>query len=348
MPSPEEAQAINEALYEGLKELAEPHIEQSNGLLGLLEYDTDKYPSQAYDYYCAPGEVGNIKLLDFIGSMVVPGFVEISDELMTDQRRYQVREVFRDGRSLYVATSHSNIIDPAIGLGAVTNPLRREKEVDNNFETGIIVNKLLSILKYQVNGEWIPCMQVLQWLCDRTYLSYPQSETFRNSAAAAALPPGHIPAHNGKIKEEIEEWLAKGGVALGVAPSGSTHKEKVHRWSKRPKILLPEVTKGTARMPAHEYIRVLSLIMDIDPETPFIEAAVDGLYEVKRWQGIHRIPRDMAKAFNERNAAQGEGIPHDYPKRRSFRDLPVLRNRYVVLESPEPAGPGQEPAIVTE
>lgn len=338
-PSPEEAEAINRALYDGLVELAQPHVERSNGLLDILEYDPKAYPSQAYDYYCAPGEVVPIDVLDFIGNVVVPNFVEISEELMTADRRYQVREVFSEGRSLYVATSHSNIIDPAIGLGAVTNPLRREKDAANDFETGIIVNKLLSILKYQVNGEWIPCMQVLQWLCDRTYLSYPQSETFRSSAAAAALPDGYLKLHNGKIKQEIDEWLAKGGVALGVAPSGSTHKERVHRWNEnRTKVVLPEVTAGTARMMAHDYMRVLALIMDIDPEAPFIEAASDDLYAVKRWQGAHRIARDMAAAINAREAGQTQDSPpHVYDRRRGFPDVPILRRRYVTLESSGPS-----------
>ena len=342
--SPQERDAINKALYLELVELAQPHVEASNGTLGILDYDPKAYDAQQYDSYVEPGQVSPIEVLDLIGITVlegfagknaVRGFAEISEDLMDKERRYAVRETVRGGKSLYIATSHSHLIDPAIGLAAVINPLHREKDEHDDFQTGIIINKMLAVLKYRVGKQWMPCMQVLQMLCDRSYLSYPQSETFRNSDAAKVLPDGHIQAHNGNIKSEIAAWLAAGSVILGVAPTGSTHKEKVHRWSERPKIVLPEVTKGTGEMQAHENIRVLSLIMSIDTGEQFIEAASEGLYRVKRWPGTHRITRDMAKAFNARDEARDESASHAYQVRRGFRDLPILRRRYVTLERPE-------------
>ncbi len=322
---------IDEALYHELVELARPHVE-GDPRLGILDYDTQKYEWQAYDYYCAQGEVADVALLDFIGGRVVHGFVEMSDELMTEERRQQTRDVLRDEKSLYIATSHSNLIDPAIALAAITNPLRREESQQDDLQTGIIINKMIGVIKYLVDeqeDQWLPCMQVLQWLCGRTYMSFPQSKTFRDSEAAKVLPEGHIQAHNGKIKEEITSWLSKGGVALGVAPSGSTHKldEKGKRST------LPKITNGTAEMMAHENIRVLPLIMDLDANRPFMQIAGNVLYHVKRRQGAHRIAREMAKALNKRNTEQAGCNPyHVYEGRPGRSDVPLLRRLYIAQE----------------
>lgn len=332
---------VDEALYHELVELAQPHVEKADGKLGILEFDPDQYDWQRHDVYCTPGEVANVEVLDLIGSNVTPHFVELSDELMVTKRRQQARGVLKSGKSLYIATSHSNLIDPGIGLGVVTNPLRREKHEWNDFETGIIVNVMLSVLKYRVHEEqWMPCMQVLKLLCNRVYRSYPQSETFRQSAAGQVLPEGHIPRHNGHLKTDIDYWMAKGGVALGVAPSGSTHKEKAHGWKKNIKLIMPEFTEGTSKMMAHRNIRILSLIMDLDAEQPFIEPASEDLYIVKRWRGAHRIPRDMAKAFNRRREALEEGTLHVYQGGRAgLSDIPLLGRLYVVQESMQAEDP---------
>jgi hypothetical protein len=164
-------------------------------------------------------------------------------------------------------------------------------------------------------------------------LSFPQSETFRNSAAGEVLPEGHIKAHNGEIKEDVKSWLGKGGAVLGVAPTGSTHK-----WNQAgTKSTLPKVTHGTGEMMAEEHIRVLPLIMDLDADQPFIEAASDGLYHVKRWQGAHRIPQDMANAFSRRSANQGSSVTYDYQGRRRLTGLPLIRRRYIVQQAAVPA-----------
>jgi hypothetical protein len=330
---------IDRALYDELVTLAAPHVEQSSGLLGILDFEPQKYPAQQHNRHMIMGDVAPIEVMDLIGITVLEGyagknalggFVKISEELMTTERRQAVRNVFRSNKSLYVVTSHSNLIDPAIGLGAVTNPLRREENEHDNFQSGIIINKMLSVLKYRVGEQWMSCMQVLQMLCDRTYLSFPQSETFRNSDAAKVLPKGHIPAYNGKIKAEIAPWLAAGGVVLGVAPTGSTHKP-----DEKGKVILPKITEGTAKMQTHPNIRVFSLIMELDSPNQFIEAASDSLYQVKRWRGAHRVPRDMARAFNDRAATHDQENPaqHVYQSRFGVSDIPILRRRYVGQES---------------
>lgn len=329
------SQEIDKALHGELVRLARPHIAKSNGVLSPLDYDPNNL-SQLHNTHCVPGQVADIEVLDLIGNTVMEGlggtatasFVEQSAALMPDHRRELARRALQDGQSLYVATTHDNLIDPAMGLGAVTNPLRREKAGRNDFETGIIVNKMLSVLQYQIGQEMIPCMKVLQWLCDRTYLSFPQSESFRNSGAAAVLPEGHVGIHNGKIKEGISAWLARGGVALGVAPSGSTHK-----WDDDgTRCRIPEVTPGTAKMMAAKNVHVLSLIMGLDSEEPFIEPTTDSLYQVKRWKGAHQIPRDMAKALNGRSAARDAGQSYEYQGRHTLGDIPLLRQRYIAQE----------------
>jgi hypothetical protein len=316
------SQEIDKALHGELVKLAQPHIARANGALEVLDYDPDNL-SQMHDTYCVPGQVVDIEMLDLVGNTVMEklggtalaSFVEQSDELMTDRRRQLVRKVLQNGQCIYVATTHDNLIDPAMGLGAVTNPLRREKDEQNDFETGIIVNKMLSVLKYKVGEEMIPCMQVLGWLCDRTYLSYPQSESFRNSDAGAVLPEGHVGVHNARIKTEVAEWLAKGGVALGVAPSGATHK-----WNDEDtECELPEVGKGTGEMMAGDNIRVLALIMGLDSEEPFIQAYRKNLYNVRSWQGSHRVLRGMTGALNKRSHERGDGKPYVY---RGGRRLP--------------------------
>ncbi len=309
------SQEVDKALHAELVELAQPHIAKANGMLDVLDYDPDN-ESQRHDAHVVMGQVADIEVLDLIGNTVMEGlggtavssFVEQSDAVMTDRRRRFVRKDLEGGKSYYVATTHDNLIDPALGLGAVTNPLRREKHERNDFETGIIINKMVSVLKYRVGHEFMPCVQVLQWLCDRIYFSYPQSESFRNSAAAEVLPDGHVGRHNGKIKQEIAEWLAQGNVVIGVAPSGATHK-----WNDdKTECEIPEIKKGTAEMMAGKKVRVVGLIMGLDAEEPFIEAYRRNPYNIRRWQGAHRVPRGMRRALNRRSREHGEGEPYVY------------------------------------
>jgi hypothetical protein len=39
---------IDRALYDEMVELAQPHIEQANGLLSVLDYDPEKYLAQQH------------------------------------------------------------------------------------------------------------------------------------------------------------------------------------------------------------------------------------------------------------------------------------------------------------
>lgn len=149
----------------------------------------------------------------------------------------------------------------------------------------------------------IPCIQVLKWLCDRVYLSYPRSKTFLDSGIAEALPPNHIRDHNDKLKADINEWMAQGAVILGESLLGSTHRIKkdgaVHE--------LPRVTKGSAEMVTQSNVHLLPVIVDLTEDDRYMQR-IGPIQQLETWEDTHPLSEQMAAARTERNRARGSKV----------------------------------------
>jgi hypothetical protein len=317
MPPQSFSPEANAALYSKLKDLAEPHVARSGGELSILPNDLEEYPGQALGVFCVEGEIAQPEGIDFIGSRKMPRFVEMSTRIIESDQggrplHEEVEELLRDEQSVVVATDHDDVTSPAYPLAGVVNPLRRANErraaEDNiDFEAGIIVGKMLSVLAYDVDGQWVPCMRVLQMMCDRVYLSYPRSKTFLNSGTGEALPPGHIGEHNDDLKDDIDEWMARGAVILGESLLGSTHDRQqdgqVHQ--------LPRVTEGSGKMVTRDYIHLLPTIVGLTEADPYMEV-IGPIQQFQTWEDAHPFSEHMAVARTERSQAEGANVTYVY------------------------------------
>lgn len=306
------------ALYGELKKLAQPHVDRSGGELAILDPDTQEYPAQALGVFVVPGEIAEPDGVEFIGSVKMPRIAELSIDLMeTEQEngqtlRQETEGILRDKQSIVLHTDHDDVTSPAYGLAGVANPLRRANneraEEDRiEFKTGIIVGKMLSVLAYKVGDRWMPCMQVLQMMCDRVYLTYPRSKSFLNSGATKALPSGHLEEHNGKAKSDIEKWMGKGGVILGASLLGSTHERREEGKVQR----LPRVTKGSGEMATHDYIHVLGMIVGLLEKDPYMQA-VGSYQQFRTWEDAHPLSERIAAVRTAHNRAEGIDVVYEY------------------------------------
>jgi hypothetical protein len=317
MPPQSFSPEANEALYSKLKDLAEPHVERSGGELSILPNKLDKYPAQALGVFCVNGEIAKPEGIDFIGTRKMPRFVEMYTNFMDSDRGGQtlheeIEGLLRDEQSIVVATDHDDVTSPAYPLAGVANPLRRANERRAEaervrFETGIIVGKMLSVLAYDVEGQWVPCMQVLQMMCDRVYLSYPRSKTFLDSGAADTMPPGHIGEHNDKLKVDIDTWMARGAAILGESLLGSTHDRQQDGRVQE----LPRVTEGTARMVTYDHIHLLPMIVGLTEADPYMEA-IGPIQQLETWEDVHPFSENMAATRTARSRDEGSDITYVY------------------------------------
>jgi hypothetical protein len=318
MPPSSYSPEAEAALYGELKNLAELHVERSGGELSILPHNIKKYPAQALGVFVVPGEIAEPDGIDFIGSRKMPRFAELSTDIMETEQatgqtlRQKTEDLLLNKQSIVVHTDHDDVTSPGYGLGGVANPLRkanneRAEEDRIDFETGIIVGKMLSVLAYKVGDQWVPCMQVLQWMCDRVYLTYPRSKTFLNSGAAKVLPPGHLEKQNGGAKTDIEKWMGHGGVILGASLLGSTHERRKDGKVQR----LPRVTKGSGEMATHDRVHVLAMIVGLLEKDPYMQA-VGSFQQFATWEDAHPLSERMAAARTARSNAEGSNITYEY------------------------------------
>ncbi len=303
----------NAVLYDKLRDMALPHVERSDGQLKILTPDTDKHPSQALGVYRTEGKLGPPDFIEFVGQKAMPNFVEESYALVDGTQggppvRQEAQSLLRANQSIVIATDHDDVTSPAYPLAGFTNSLRKANmslpQTDRlPFKAGIIVSKMLSVLGYEVYGQTIPCMQVLEAMCDRVYLSYPRSKTFLESGLAEALPPNHIPEHNDRLKGDIKQWMALGAVVLGESLLASTHGREedgnVHT--------LRRVTYGSAEMVTRDNIHLLPVIVGLTEADRYMQR-FGPFQQLASWEDVHPLHERMATARTERNRANGSNV----------------------------------------
>ncbi|HEY5442607.1 MAG TPA: hypothetical protein VIJ68_03650 [Candidatus Saccharimonadales bacterium] len=307
------SQAAEEALYAQLRAIAEPHVERSDGQLSILKHNLEKYPAQALGVFVVAGNVAPPANTDYIGKKAMPDFVAMSYELVDGDVgeasvRREAEEILRARQNIDIDTDHDDVTSPAYPLCGFTNTLRKgnaylPREEWIQFESGIIVSKMLSVLAYEVDGEAIPCMYVLQMLCDRVYLTYPRTKTFMRPDLIEALPPNHIDDHNRDAKEDIGYWLDQGRVVLGESLLASTHRLQEDGQVSE----LSRVTKGSAEMVTRDDVHVLPVIVGLTEEERYMQR-IGGFQQFSNWEDAHPLSEEMATARTERNRARGSQV----------------------------------------
>lgn len=303
------------ALYASLEPIAQKHADRSGGTLMVLPHDIVEYPGQALGCHWVPGDLKDPATTYTIGSQAIPDFVEQSHRLVNgrnQQTGWSLREetegLLVARKSLILATDHDDITSPAYPLGAVSNGLReaneeRPDETKVAFESGIIVSKVLPLLAYKFGDGFIPCMSVLQWMCDRVYLSYPQTKTFMEADFGKVLPPNHIRDHNDRLKADIKRWLAAGGALLGISFLGSTHTRLEGGRVQQ----LDRVSRGSGQMGVGEDVYVMPVNVDLTGPEHYMEQ-VGPVRQFETWEDVNPMSEEMAAARTARNRKNGSNI----------------------------------------
>lgn len=309
--SPEQVR-LQEDILSGLDEHAQPHIAQNNRLM-LLDHDPQQYSAQALSRYCVfERSIAPTEQVDVLGRLVMENYYAIAADLQDGEQGEYLREageIMEDGGTVVLATSHENLIDPGVVLGTVANALR---EQDYEFESGIMLFKMLSVLQYKFTPDMdpLPCIEVLRSFCHRTYVTFPRSDSVRESGLMErnADIPDHVADLNARAKRSVKRWEARGGAMIAQAPSASTH-----RWSEgRTECVVPRVTYGTSQFMAHPNARVLPVIFDLGEDQQGSLEIFDRPRRLKAPEDAHELMEDMAVALNARSSAAGQGEPYMY------------------------------------
>lgn len=210
---------------------AEDHATKSHGVMIALPYDPEKYPGQ--DGISVPGQPNAPAVIDTIASVAQPLYPECLSQLEQQEKITKqvsmIGELLVNSANVVLVTPHSDLIDIAVAHAALYSSIRKlgfhelKRNSEEEIQTAIIISKMVSFLAYKLGDEFAPCTDVLRVLETQTFLSYPKTESTKKHLKDRLLP-NEVDRHNKHMRQGLIEMLGKGGVLLGMAPSGTTDK----------------------------------------------------------------------------------------------------------------------------
>lgn len=239
---------IQQLMLESWLPVAQKHAEGSGGQISVLDIDPEYYPAQRIDTFHVEGAPQAPGVVEFTASQVQSSFKEVAEDMYSDPRSAealdQAGELLAAGNNVVVGTNHEEITDVVMALAAVYNRLWTP---DNDLTSALMVSKMISLLASNTiqdeKGRPVPGMIALQVVCKNIFMSYPKSETTKQTPLARQLP-GVIKNHNETVKAAVAKKLGEGGVLLAMAPSGTTDKMDADKGT----CTMEEVQKGTAEL----------------------------------------------------------------------------------------------------
>ena len=287
-------QSKTEREIEMLKELAklaQPHAESSNGTLELLEVDPIKYPFQL-DLHIE-GNPQPPAVVESIASIAEPNFLKLvekfNDYESTNQELSRIGQLLKGGNNVIIATNHGNLIDIALVEAALYSSLSK---LDYQFNTGIIISKMIAFLGYKLGSDSAPCADILKILCNDVFLSFPRSESIKKSKISRLLP-NEIDRHNKLMRRLVKNKLDEGGTLLAVAPSGSKDTR-----NESGAYTLQTLKSGTIDLIKHPKSYVLPVAIWLGKDEPIMEIA-DIPRLITSDEDAHSMMSGIAKTLTE-------------------------------------------------
>lgn len=210
-----------------LNNLAEKHVNNSNGRFTLLDIDPDQNPAQKITTQSIDGSPASIEELMFMGEMVNEGHPErfskmVSEFIKLEDSQEFISSIGEDllaGQNIIVVTNHSEIQDIAEALVSCHIALKKIGNENNRqypFTTNIMLSKMIAHL-----GLYdAPAVDVLKQVCDKQYFSFPKT----NSIRGTNIPDKLVTAYNWSLRQRIKSKLRNGSNLFGIAPSGTVDK----------------------------------------------------------------------------------------------------------------------------
>lgn len=294
---------VEMAMLGHLEGPADYHVRRSGGLLGRLPIDLDEVRHPGQSGSVVHGDIKDLEFIEGTAALVIKGFPKMADEMkaQSSEAIQETGEILKEGGNVIMATSHLGLIDPAIALGLVNTRLRRQGY--EQFDSGISIGKMLSILGYRIGRESFPTVEVLKWICNDIYLSIPRTRTTKNSELGRQMQ-AEIKAQNLGAAGAMKRRLKAGGLLLAMSPSGTTDKPKDG------KHVLEKLESGTIKIMTAENTHVLPVAVDLSEEDPFIEIC-DSPRQLTGPDQAHGIMHAIATRLNQR--ARGRRFEYEGP-----------------------------------
>lgn len=214
-----------EIVLEEYGAMLQPHLESSGGLLGLLPSNPELYPAQEYECYRIKGEPQAADTIEIFANRADARFPRYIESLQSPESQKIIQtagEFMKSGGNIILLTNHGSFIDIAMAMAGQYCALDRSGFSPH---TGIILNKTVSRAGYilEEDAPIVPATDVLKFLCNDVYLSFPRTESMMKSKISKFFSDD-VKDHNRRIRKDITERLSEGGYMLAVAGSGATDK----------------------------------------------------------------------------------------------------------------------------
>jgi hypothetical protein len=276
-----------QAELEELRRLATPHVAASAGRLALLDINPERYPGQIG--YEVKGEPKSVAVIERLATMAEPRFPDLlAATTRSEPAMNETADTLSDGGNIMVVTNHGELADIAFtGSALVSNLKNREVE----FAGMTIVSKIVSVTGFNLfeDQEPVPAITALSWLFNHTMLSFPRTDSVRNSN----IDPGAISTHNTSMIASVKEHLDDGSKLIVMAPSGATDK----LISKPGKYGLGAMNRGTAKLMQHENTKVQPVAIWLKDKQAFFEI-VGTPREITNHEEAHEVMHDIADVLD--------------------------------------------------
>lgn len=201
--------------------LAQKHAAHDPNL-EALPHDTEHYPDQALFPYRIKGSPKSPDEIDYIaGKATADRFPQILDKVAEAEEATgllkTLGEALDSRQNVMLVTNHGEIADVAIALAGFYSHLKRRGQ---RASTGIVISRMVSFLGYKIGDETMPATEVLKYLCDDLYLSFPRTDSMSNTK----IPKTLVKMYNKDLRYSIGWQLTKGRHLMAVAASGTTDK----------------------------------------------------------------------------------------------------------------------------
>jgi hypothetical protein len=296
-----------------LERLAYPHIAESGGLMVLLEHKPESFPWQDPMSYHVPGFYPQpINITDNAAEIAQAHYIPVRDALGgregTADKIEEAGEYLGSGGNIAVITRHDNLTDIAYAL-KMTDDLLRDQGYQHRSQA-IVVSEMLSrighMFIFEGTPQEVPAIATLQLLCSDIYKSYPRTKTTKeeiNKLPSAKVIEVEIGRRNKEMTDALNEQLDKGGVLLGLAPTGTT-KVAVDESGD---LKLAPLNDGTVSIMSHPKLRVLRMLVEYEGGAPFAYIC-GGLVEINTTEDAEGALDVLAKANTKdiKNASDSE------------------------------------------
>lgn len=213
-------------IQQDLRAWAEEHVALHPNLFELLPADPIAYPHQQIFEHTAHGSpLSEAALINGIARDIDPRYDALSDAMAENQDAVElIGEILKSGQNVILGTDHAELIDIALVLVRLKTNLI---QLGYEFDTSIIINKMVSYLGVRVDGSIIPATDLLGWAIDEVYMSIPSTAS---SKIKMTVPKKALRAYNehmithGIVKRQEQSAKTGRAMLLGVAMSGTVNK----------------------------------------------------------------------------------------------------------------------------